>query len=29
VGGTFDTALRHVYLPLVTMCAVEPLPNGV
>jgi hypothetical protein len=24
-----DGKLRHVYLPLVTMCAVEPLTNGV
>jgi hypothetical protein len=24
-----DGKLRHAYLPLVTMCAVEPLPNGV
>jgi hypothetical protein len=24
-----DGKLRHVYLPLVKMCAVEPLPNGV
>ena len=24
-----DGKLRHVYLPLVTMSAVEPLPNGV
>jgi hypothetical protein len=23
-----DGKLRHVYLPLVTMCAVEPLVNG-
>jgi hypothetical protein len=24
-----DGKLRHVYLPLVTMCAVEPITNGV
>jgi hypothetical protein len=24
-----DGKLRHVYLPLVTMCAFEPLSNGV